>query len=68
MHPIFAINYLIPIINIKKSFHLVSFPYNIDELPWELNLTPVYINQPMIKLVSIYTILLKVAELITTFK
>lgn len=47
---------------------MVSFPYNIDELPWELNLTPVYINQPMIKLVSIYTILLKVAELITTFK
>lgn len=43
---------------------LFSFRYNVDEMLWEL----VYINWPVVKLVSFYVVSLEVAEPINNVK
>lgn len=43
---------------------LFSFRYNVDEMLWEL----VYINLPVVKLVSLYVVLLKVAQPVNSVK
>ena len=43
-----------------------SFGYNVDEMP--MNLTVVYIDQPMVKLVLLHVISLKVLEPIDDLK
>lgn len=48
------------------SFCVMSFPYNVDEMPKKRNWF--CIEGPMVKLVSLQVILLKVAELIDDVK